>query len=314
MITRVSRLNMTHEEWLSKRRESIGGSDAASLLGLNEYHSPYSLWCEKTGRVAPEDLSDNEAVRTGNDLEDYVARRWMEATGKKVRRENRMIFNSEYPFAHANIDRSIVGENAGLECKTTSSWDILQQCREGNYPDRWYVQVVHYMMVTGAQRWYLGVLVLGKGFYSFVIERDEAEIAALADAERGFWENVENDVPPPLDGTEPTQDALKTIFADSAPGTSVDLTGVGVHLESYLNLKAQIKEVEAALAEHQAHIMQYMGEAEKGSFGNIRVNYKTQVRQIFDRKAFEADNGEIPAEYFNTTTSRPFKVTERKEK
>ena len=173
--------------------------------------------------------------------------------------------------------------------------------------------MVHYMMVTGAERWYLGVLVLGKGFFEFTIERDDAEIVALADAERAFWEHVTNDTPPPLDGTEPTQDALKAIFTDSAPGISVDLTGVGVHLESYLNLKTQIKEAEAALAEQQAHIMQYMGEAEKGNFGNIRVSYKTQTRQIFDRTAFEADNGKIPAEYFNTTTSRPFKVTARKE-
>jgi putative phage-type endonuclease len=312
MVTKVSTTKMSREEWLQRRSNTIGGSDAAALLGLNNYASPYSLWCEKTGKVVPEDISDKEAVRLGNDLEDYVAKRWMEATGKKVRKDNHMIYNDQYPFAHANIDRAVVGENAGLECKTTSSWEILQQCRDGQFPATWYAQMTHYMMITGAEKWYLGVLVLGKGFYDFEITRDEAEIEALANAEREFWDYVTNNVAPPLDGTEATQGALKTILADSSPGQAVDLTGVSMHLSLYMTLKEKIKELESELSEHQAHIMQYMGTAEKGTFDNSTVSFKTQTRQIFDRKAFEADNGAIPEIYFNTSTSRPFKVTTRK--
>ena len=83
MITKVSTKTMSHEEWLEKRRLSIGGSDAGTLLGLNPYSSPYALWTEKTGKVIPEDISDKEAVRLGNDLEQYVADRFTEKTGKK---------------------------------------------------------------------------------------------------------------------------------------------------------------------------------------------------------------------------------------
>ena len=312
MINKISTVNMSHEEWLERRRSTIGGSDTAALLGLDEYRSPYSLWCEKVGKVIPEDISDKEAVRLGNDLEDYVARRWMEATGKKVRKDNHMIYNDQFSFAHANIDRAVVGENAGLECKTTSSWEILQQCRDGQYPDRWYTQMVHYMMVTGAEKWYLGVLILGKGFYNFEITRDEAEIEALANAERGFWHFVATNTAPPLDGTEATQDALKTILADSAPGRAIDLTGVSHHLSLYLALKEQIKGLEDSMYEHQAHIMNFMQDAERGTFDKTSVSFKTQTRQIFDRKAFERDNGTIPEIYFNTSTSRPFKVSVRK--
>ena len=114
MVTKVSTTKMSREEWLERRRSSIGGSDTAALLGLDSYNSPYSLWCEKTGKIIPEDISDKEAVRLGNDLEDYVARRWMEATGKKVRKDNHILYNDQYPYAHANIDRAVVGENAGL--------------------------------------------------------------------------------------------------------------------------------------------------------------------------------------------------------
>ena len=313
MITRVSTKDMPREEWLARRRKSIGGSDAGAVLGLNPYASAYSLWCEKTEKIIPEDISDKEAVRIGNDLEQYVAERWMEKTGKKVRRDKSMIYNDEYPFAHADIDRAVVGEKAGLECKTTSSWDILSQCKEGEYPEQWYCQVVHYMMVTGAERWYLGVLVLGKGFFEFTIERNDKEIAALAAAEAEFWDKVKSGVSPGFDGSDATKEALKTIFAESAPGHTADLTAVSTHLSTYLQLKARMKELEEELNLQQAYITEFMADAEKGSFGNISVSFKTQSRKNFDREAYEADHGTIADKYFKVSTSRPFKVTQKKE-
>lgn len=309
MITRVSFLNMSPEDWLERRRHSIGGSDAGTILGLNEYSSPYALWTEKTGKITPEDISDKEAVRTGHDLEEYVAQRWMEKTGKKLRRDNNFVYNTDFPFAHVQADRLVVGEQAGFEAKTTASWDILQQCREGKYPDRWYCQCVHGMMVTGLERWYLGVLVLGKGFFDFTIERNEDEINALANAERSFWANVESNIPPALDGTEATNTALKTILGDSVPGAAIDLAGVGSHIAAYNALKSRIKELEKELNEHQAAIMEYMGNAASGKFGDTSISFKTQTRRTFDRERFETDNGRIADIYFKDIKSRPFRVT-----
>ena len=97
MVHKASTLNLTHDEWLERRRQSIGGSDAGAVLGLNKYNSPYALWAEKTGKVIPEDISDNEAVRLGNDLEEYVAKRWQEATGKKLRKDNHIYTNKITP-------------------------------------------------------------------------------------------------------------------------------------------------------------------------------------------------------------------------
>lgn len=308
MITKVSTKSMSHDEWLAIRQKSIGGSDAAAVLGLTKYNSPYALWCEKTGKITPDDISDKEAVRLGNDLEEYVAQRFTEATGKKVRNDNHIIYNSEYPFAHANIDRDVVGEDAGLECKTTSSWDIISQCMYGKYPDHWYVQMTHYMMVTGRKKWYLAVLCLGRGFFHFEIERNEDEIAALANAERQFWARVETRTPPPLDGTDSTADALKIVLGDSVEQT-VDLTGVVNYLQLYTRLREQGKQIDEQIAACQAHIMQFMGTASKGTYGSTTVSFKTQVRKTFDRKAYEADHGAIPDQYFKKSTSRPFKVT-----
>lgn len=312
MTTKISTKDMPRDEWLAYRQKSLGGSDAAALLGLSDYASPYSLWAEKTGKVIPEDISDRESVRLGNDLEDYVAKRFTEATGKKVRRENSIIYNPEMPFAHANIDRAVIGEEAGLECKTTISNAIAKECEEGKVPARFYCQVVHYLMITGWKRFYLGVLVFGRGFYHFVIERDEAEISALKAAEESFWQKVTTNTPPDVDGSEATLEAIRTIQKDSRPGMEISLMGVAGELATLAALKKREAELAAEIAEQQARIMGYMGGAERGQWGQYKISYKTQERRTFDRARFEADHGKIPDEYYKVSTSRPLKLSEVK--
>lgn len=312
-MKKVSTLNMTRDEWLSIRNKSIGGSDAAAVIGLNDYKSPYYLFCEKTGKIAPEDLSDKEAVRLGNDLEDYVARRWSEATGKKIRRDNNILYNEEYQFAHANVDRLVVNEKSGLECKTSSSFEIAKKLKNGEIPNSWYVQICHYLMVTGAERWYLGALAFGCGFFEFTIERDEAEISALAAAEKEFWDHVTSGVPPAADGAQSTTDALTTIYADSIESTC-NLFGRETLLAEYMVLKQRNKENDARIAEIQNIICEEMQDAERGECGAYTVSWKAQERSTFQRKEFEKAHPEIDlSQYFKTSKSRPFKVTENKE-
>ncbi len=77
---------------------------------------------------------DNESMRQGRDLEAYVAQRFTEQTGKKVKRANAIFQSDENPFMLADFDRLIVGERAGLECKTVSaynaSYSMYQNGRE----------------------------------------------------------------------------------------------------------------------------------------------------------------------------------------
>ena len=95
-IRKVSTRGMSREEWLMQRRKTMGGSDAAGIVGLSKWSSPFSVWAEKTGRTAEKE--DTEAMRQGRDLEDYVARRWMEETGKRVYRLSAIVSHSVGPI------------------------------------------------------------------------------------------------------------------------------------------------------------------------------------------------------------------------
>lgn len=305
-MTYVSTANMSREEWLQRRMKSIGGSDAGAILGLNKYATPMTVWGDKTGRIPPKE--DTEAMRLGRDLEDYVARRWTEATGKKVQRWNRMIYSELYPFAHADIDRKVVGENAGLECKTMSpdaarAYDL----EAGEIPKHYYCQCVHYMAVTGFRRWYIAILVLGKGFYEFAIERDEAEIEALMSVEGDFWRShVVLDIPPPPDGFDPTTDALEQIYADAE---QLDAVLDDEKLFEYEELKRQYDEASILLEKSKQGIMLDLADSENGYSDSFEVEWKKRTRKSYDVKRFMKDHPEIDmTPYLKITEYRQFNV------
>ena len=309
-LKRTPALPLTHQDWLAIRKQGIGGSDAAAIMGLSPWASPFSVWAEKTGKVP--DKQETEAMRQGRDFEDYVARRFMEGTGKKVRRDNSIIQNPTYPFALANVDRFIVGENAGLECKTTSVLN-LKKFKNGMFPDTYYAQCMHYMAVTGAARWYLAVLILNTGFELFEIERDEDEIAALMEQEAIFWRYVESDMPPPVDGHKATGDVLKSLFSDgdSVDQEAITLFGRDTLIADYLSKKQQEKDLASDIKRIQQVLMQDLGKHEVGISDRYKVTWKRQVRTSFDHKALADDMPELELDgYFKTIDVRPLLVKE----
>ena len=309
-VIKIPTINMSREEWLNIRRESIGGSDAAAIVGMNDHVSLYSLWCDKTKRTT--DTPDNEAMRIGRDLEDYVAMRWCEQTGKRVKRVNAILKREEYPFAHANVDRWIVGENAGLECKTTSILR-LKDFKNGEYPQNYYAQCVHYMAITGADRWYLAILVLGKGFYHFTIERDDNEIEALMGAEKDFFELVTTDTPPEIDGSQATTDAINTIYAESNLMGAVDLFGSEQLIEKYLSAKRLKSEIQKQVDELENQIKDHHKDAEIGTAGKYVASWKQQARSCFDLKRFSAEHPELDlSPYYKHSSFRKFSIKESK--
>ena len=313
MIRKIPIASMSKEEWTKLRSTTIGGSDAASIIGLNPHKSAYALWAEKTGKVIPEDISQKEAVRLGTDLEDYVAHRFMEATGKKVRRVNYTVFRDDMPYAHANYDRLVVGEDAGLEIKTTNALN-LKKFKNGEFPANYYCQCCHYLLISGLDRWYLAVLVLGVEFKVFTIERDEAELAALKMAEENFWYQVQNDLAPEIDGMDSTIDALNETFPISDPeADAVDLTSCAVDLALLDECSRQIKELEEKKKAAKARVMETLGTAEKGFYGGYSVSWKSQKQSTFDRKKWEKEHGAIPEEYFKVSDNRTFRFKKENE-
>lgn len=307
-VTEISR-----EEWLTYRRQGIGGSDASVVVRLNPYKSLLTLYYDKKG-LLPE-TQDNEQMRQGRDMEQYVADRWREKTGKKCRKDNFMYRNSEYPFMLADIDRDVIGENAGLECKTTSVYN-KSDFDSGEIPLPYYVQCMHYMEVKGYDRMYLAVLVLNKGFYDFVIERNDEEIQSLIQSEKSFWEeHILKNIPPDADGSESTTDTLLKLYPYADGGQDVlRFPEEQIHLERYLFLNQKIKQMQKEQRKIKNTLMQKMGEADIAVGGKYQVTFKEQHSTHIDRKKLQAEFPNAYAACAQSTGTRVLRIKELQKK
>lgn len=325
-LIKISTDGMSREQWLECRREGIGGSDAAAIVGLNDYATPWSVWADKRG-LTP-DKPDTEAMRIGRDLEDYVAKRFTEASGFRVQKSHYMFRNPKYPWALANIDRKLVTTGSyGLECKTTSAWNV-KQYKGGAFPDRFYCQCVHYMAVMEVKRWYLAVLVLGEGLHIYQMTRiqhditpewcegsvyvDQQEVDALMDAEKAFYENhVLTGIPPAVDGEKATSKAVEAVVGNH------DESEISISCEAairnYIDLGKQVKALEKEQEKWKQTILVAMNGHQKGSCGVFRVSNVATSRSTFQHGLFEHDFPQFDySGYYKTTTSNRFTIKEAK--
>lgn len=306
-IANVTKL--TREEWLELRKKGIGGSDAAAACGLNPWKSKAQLFFEKTGQVDG-DIKENEVLRQGRDLEDYVAKRFTEATGKKVRRNNFMMADTDHPFLIADIDREVVGENSILECKTTSPYN-KDKWKDGQIPIQYELQCHHYMMVTGAERCYIACLVFSTDFFYRVIERDEETIAMLKEQEIDFWQNyvLKNEIPAP-DGSSQYDDALKKRFKGGLDEKKEISIGNST-LKDYFERKSLIKALETQNKEVEQDLKLQLGDFNYGENEFVSVSYKPYVSNRFDSKKFKEDEPELYKKYVKQSEGRRFSMKEK---
>ena len=305
-IQQIRREN--REDWLKLRKNYIGGSDAAAIIGLNDYQSPYALWCEKMG-IAPE-FEGNLRTRIGTEMEPIIAKLFEEETGKKVRNCNFSLVNDKYPFAICDVDRMVVGEDAILEIKFTSSMN-LKHYKNGDYPARFYVQCQHYLAVTEKQKAYLAVLIGNSDFKVFEIERDDNEINALMDAESTFYGYMANNTPPPMDGSQSTKNALNALFSETPEEEPepADLTEKKQMLDTLMELEQAIAQMEEQRDTIKNQLILSIGEAWHGNCEGYSISYKPQTRRTFDWKKLQKEHPNFNIDpFFKTSTSRPLSI------
>lgn len=306
MYEKIPTAGMAREEWLKLRKTGIGGSDAGTVCGLDPYGSLMKLYHDKTSDKTEE--LDSEAVRQGHDLEDYVARRFMEATGLKVRRSNFMYRSQEYPFMIADVDRLVTGEDAGLECKTTSAYNA-DKWKDGNIPLHYAMQCYHYMAVTGKRAWYLAAVILGREFVCHKLTWEDGLIAGLVEAEKSFWENhVMAGVMPDPDGSKACDEILGQYFGAAGKKDEVELVGFDEKLKRREEILECISRLEGEQKRIEQEIKLFMKDNEFAANGHYRVSWSNVDTARVDTKRLREERPEIYRGYTKVTSSRRFQI------
>jgi putative phage-type endonuclease len=320
VLTRTDHLDRTG--WLDARRQGIGGSDAAAILGLDPFKSPLAVYLDKRGDL-PDD-EPGEAAYWGNLLEDPVAHAAaqrinddLEARGGApvtVKRRHAILRHPDLPWMLANVDREVYGHPSGpgiLEVKTTGHWAAQTWTSPDDMPERYHVQLQHYLAVTGRSHGWIAVLIAGQQLLVEHVQRDDELIDALIDVEQLFWTRVQEGNPPPAQARD--DDLTRRLFRQAEIGTTVVLPAEARDL---IRERAAAKAAEDAAADRrkqaEARLRQLIGDAEQAYLpGDDRpiFTYRQVTSTRFDTRTFEQDHPDLAARYRTTATHRRFNFT-----
>jgi putative phage-type endonuclease len=180
-------------EWLEWRRKGIGASDAAAIMGVSPWVTPYQLWAVKRGLVPPQ--PPNPAMLRGSKLEPMIREAYEQAQGGLGFACLRV--HAEYKWMRASLDWLSSDETFFAEFKAPGA-EAHRYALDGAVPPYYLPQIMHTFAVVPQARLAHYYSHDGERGVLVQVERDEAYIAKLIAAERAFWALVESGTEPPL--------------------------------------------------------------------------------------------------------------------
>jgi len=274
---------MLTPEMLEARKKGIGGSDVAAILGLSKWQTKHGLYLEKRGEIPDDPQETSEVQHFGNVLEDVVAKEFERRNDLKVRRRTQHFTHKEHPFLMANIDRSVDGLKAILECKTAGQFMVSEWGDSGSeqFPDYYRVQLEHYMNVLGYKQGYLGVLIGGNQYRQYYIEQDQELSEMIIQACVEFWDRVKNGDPPEIDYEHrTTSDMLKKLHS----GTNGEVIHLPNQLQPWIDVmeqaKATAKENYAVVDACKNRIAEAMGDASVAIVPDGDYQFKRSMTKV----------------------------------
>lgn len=271
------------EDWLQARRSGIGGSDAAAILGLSNWKTPYSVWQEKIGQGV--EIVDNAPMKWGRALEPVIRQEYAEATGRIVLQPTNMLRHPKYEFMLANLD-GMTEDRRVVEIKTARSAQGWGEPGSDQVPQDYMFQVQHYMAVTGFEVADVAVLIGGSDFRLYEVPADAELQEMMIDAESRFWQLVITNTPP-----EPVSLAdAQARYGRSLTSGSIEANNeVTYALEALQIINTKIDTLQQQADDAKAKIMAYMGEHEALLVGGKpAITWKTQAgAKRFDSTKFK---------------------------
>lgn len=247
------------------RAQGIGGSEAPIIVGVSERMTALELWLLKRGEFEQVDDPDDVLAWLGHQAEPILARWYTQRTGHKVRRCNRTLYHPDHDWMLGHIDRDVVGQPGMLEFKMRVHATGWGPDDSDEIPDDVRVQVQHYLAVTGYDWCDVVVLIGGREFRCYRIERDAGVISALIDAEQEFWLGVQLGTPPELDHEHATAVGLMKAMYPDSNGQVIELgADEAFWAQAMVAAEAKVSEWSRVRDTARAHLLEQLGEAAIG--------------------------------------------------
>jgi putative phage-type endonuclease len=269
---------MITDEQRKQRKNFLGSSDAAAIVGVDPYRNAADVYWSKINDI--DELKETPAIKAGKFLERAVLDWFEDETGKTICRDQLRVH--ENGIMSANFDALVVdNQEEAVEAKTSGIIGYLDREQWGEVgtdqvPEHIIVQCQHQMaIIPSIKIVWIPTILGGVGFCMYKVERDDSLIRNLEIAEVKFWnEFVENKIAPPEELA--SLETIKRI--KRVPNKSVQLNDDLVTL--WLEAKKLASEAEKEKIEIQKKLFAELGDAEAGecSFGRLTY-YEQSVKE-----------------------------------
>lgn len=249
-------------QWLAARREGIGASEIAAVLGISPWESPFSLYWRK--REGWETEASDE-MATGTRLEPAIAEWWHDTSGNGDAASLApagLYRSADRPWQMATPDRLIVNRSGRilslLECKWTGSWDGWGQY-DIDVPVHYRAQCLQQADVMGVGE--VHVAVLGpSGFRRYVVYRDEGDADVRLIRARGaaWWAGFTAGIEPDIDSHTQTLAVVRRLHPDI---TEDEVTVTAATADGYRRAQALCARVKATKDKYAARLRREMAGA-----------------------------------------------------
>lgn len=280
--------------WLQERKSGIGGSDAAAVLGLSKYRTPYQVYEDKIGEAEP--ITDNAYMFWGRTLEPIIREQYANRTGRIIETPNRILRHPEYDFIIANVD-GLTNDGRVLEIKTARMNNQWGEEGTDQIPTEYILQAQHYMLVTGRSIADIAVLISGSDYRQYEIAADKELHEMMIEQYIDFWEHVKTHTPPEPINYEDALSRYGRQSVDNKVTASADNEKAICRLQE---IKEVISTLEDEEKELKASIMMSLGDNDTlvDIQGNALCTWKaSKPTNRFDSKSFEKDHPELYATY-----------------
>ena len=287
----MQRINcLSREEWLLKRRNGIGSSDAPALLDVPGYTwgTPWSIWAEKRGLLAPKKTSS--AMRLGHLLEPVVAKLYEEQSGEPVidTGDHCLFFNEDRNYQFCTPDR--LTPMRYVEIKIVGG-GIFNLWKKG-LPLAYQIQCQHQLAALDADLVTI-VALFGQDFTirTFNIYRHERLIKAMNGIESDFWSMVTEKEPPDVIARD-SEHVQRIIVDPDTPTVELDRSFLEIDRERQ-QLEEEIKAATEAKSKLDAQVKSAIGQAEVATINGVEAfSFKANSRGA--RTLRRLFSGELP--------------------
>ena len=297
------------QEWLRERKNYIGGTDLASVVGLNPYKTALDVYLDKTSDDIREETSP--AMRWGTLLEDVVAKEYAEVTSYNLEIEPNVLYHPKYKFLGANIDRWADNKKYVLECKTAGFTKTKEWGEEGTdqIPESYLVQVACYAAICDVPKVDIAVLIGGQDFRIYTYNRNRELEDKLIKIAYNFWHNhIEKRIPPKCINTRDTFN----LFPQSNYHEIVAENNIMEKLEELKAAKEEEVRIADTIEKLKTDIQEFMRDYDVliDNQGNVIATWKNSApRTLFDLKKFKNEAKELYMKYSSyTKQSRVFLI------